>query len=595
MYSDILLVEKNIKFGKISLKTALFILTFFIGIGADAQFVFQRFPESNSLTARNLQTNQGVVKFDFSITNALNPDSVFLKKYEDNILISSKKISYSAIANLYQFLFHDTIQASLHNYEYQLWYGKNQLVKKAEQVCCGDFYIIDGQSNAESMMQNGSSSSDYNNFIRTYGNACESGYNKEWSIATGDGNRNSKGHIGQLGIAIANNIIQKNGVPVCFLSGAVGGKEILYFLRDENNKENQMTAYGRLYQRVKESGSLGNIRAIIWYHGENDAYAGTSYETYLQRNEKLYKAWKDDYKNVENIYFCQLKLGCNQSVRNTGFIQQAQLDMKKAHKDISIISTANIPHTTDNCHLDYLKGYKILGNKLYSLINHYQYGSPDSLGIFSPAVCSAYMKNKTLLNLKIENGGGLICDSDVKQDFYLNKSLQHPLDIKFSEEAIQLFFEKEISLDDSVSYSGHSGSGNYTVADSMANALLCFYGMKIQLLLPPDMPDKGNSATSDNHIDNTSIQPITNNWLHDSMAAYVSGKTLFMVSKYKKQLYGGYILYDNNGNALKKEDLVIFEGSNRIPLDIKEQHVYILSIQMKTDGAFFRKDIKLNR
>lgn len=579
---------------KFFLKTILLILTCFISIGSDAQFVFQKFPQNNSLVARNLQTNQGIVNFDFSVTNALNPDSVFLKKYEDNMLVSSKKVSYSTMMNLHQFLLNDTLYASLHNYHYELWYGTNQLVKKAEKVCCGDFYIIDGQSNAESMMQNGSSLSDYNDFIRTYGNACESGYNKEWSVATGDGNRNSKGHIGQLGIAIANNIVQKNAVPVCFLNGAVGGKEIVYFLRDESNRENQMTAYGRLYKRTKESEALENIRAIIWYQGENDAYGGTTYKDYLERNEKLYNAWKSDYKNLENIYFCQVKLGCNQNVKNTGYIQQAQLDMQRAHKDISVISTANIPHTTDNCHLDYLKGYKVLGNKLYRLIDFYQYSSPDSLGIFSPAVSTVWMKNKTQLSLKIKNVGGLICDSDVKQDFYLNKSLQKPLDIKFSEDAVQLFFEKEIAWDDSVSYSGHSGGGNYTIADSLGNTLLCFYGMKIHLILSPGLPGKESSAGSEDDINNNpSVQPIAGNWLDDSVAAYVSGKTLFVISKYNQQLKGAYILYDNNGNILKKEDLLIWGGSNIIPLDLKEQHVYILSIQIKERGIFFRKDLKL--
>lgn len=346
-----------------------------------AQFTFNKFPKDNAMVARNLTTNQGTVNFDLEMSKALHPDSLFWKKYEDEKMIFTKKTSVQVYKDSYHYHFVDTLSAALHQYTYELWYGKNLMVKKASNVCCGDFYIIDGQSNAESRIRKESCAADYSLYIRTYGNASESGNTHEWAIATGDGNRDSIGHIGQLGVALAYNIVTKNKIPVCIFNGAVGGREISYFQKDNQNIQNPQTAYGRLYTRVIKADALQNIRAIVWYQGENDAYKSTPYSNYLASLQSLYTAWKNDYNHLENIYVIQINQGCNQKVESTEAIQQAQFDFGQSHKEISLISTTDIAHYDDNCHFSYYHGYKLLGNKLYALMQQLQYGPADTLEI----------------------------------------------------------------------------------------------------------------------------------------------------------------------------------------------------------------------
>jgi hypothetical protein len=343
-----------------------------------AQFTIGKFPKDNALVARDLLTNQGVVAFDLKINKSLSHDSILWKKYEDGQLIFSKEISAQILKDSFQYRFSDTLSAGLHLYTYEIWYGKNVLIKKASNICCGDFYIIDGQSNAESRMREESCAADYSPYIRTYGHASERGNTHEWTIATGDGNRDSVGHIGQLGVALAYNIVTKNKIPVCIFNGAVGGREIIYFQKDNVNIQNPQTAYGRLFTRIKEAEALQNIRALVWYQGENDAYKNTPYSDYFASLQSLYTAWMNDYKHLENIYIVQIKQGCNQKIESTVAIQQAQLDFDRSHKEVYLITTTEMKHYGDNCHFNYYSGYKLLGNKLYGLMQHLQYGAAEN-------------------------------------------------------------------------------------------------------------------------------------------------------------------------------------------------------------------------
>ncbi len=515
------------------------------------------------MTARDLSTNKGVIKFDFTMGNNLLPDSIIWKKYEDGNLVCAKTLPFFIQNTNFHFSFNDTLYAALHEYQYELWYGNN-LLKKASRVCCGDFYILNGQSNAESTMQNESCANDYNPFIRTFGYAAENAINMQWAIAKGDGNANQIGHIGQLGIAIGANLVTKMQVPVCILNGATGGKEIIYFLKDEMNPTNKATSYGRLLTRAKEAEADEKIRAIIWYQGENDAYAGNSYEHYLTRMHTLYYSWKKDYHTVERIYIVQIKQGCKQDIMATGGIQQAQLDFSSAHSDVSILSTANIAHYADNCHFPYLQGYKIIGDKLCKMIHHFQYGSPYNLGIYSVEVMEAKRIGPTRLHLKIKNANSTFPDEEIKQNFYLNRSKQNPIGFQVKRDSLELTFLNEIALDESISYNGHTGVSLSNHPDSVGQGLLCFYQMKIDAL--PSTP-----ASVDCEV----------------------GQECFLIkSNYKTNLTGTFQLYSSSGQLIRQENMMIFEGKNSFTLQMPSEDVYIIRLHITTPDGLITKHYK---
>lgn len=453
-------------------KSILYCIFFILPYAIEAQINIIQYPQDFQVYPRNLITNNTIIPFEFTYKDVQITDSFFLIKYVDNILVSKQLISYQSELNqVYHFLFQDTIQAGLKNYTYELYFNNNFL-KRSEQICAGDYYIIYGQSNAVSRMRDVSSADFYNSYIRTFGTISTDKFHNEWRVATGD-NVEQSGFIGQLGIVLAHQIVTNNKIPICIINGALGGKPISYFLRNENNKRDLQTAYGRLLSRAIQSGTEKYIRALIWYQGENDAADKTPYNQYREANIKLFKSFFEDFPNLENLYSYQIKQGCNQENEQTSLIQQAQATMLPLFPKEIFISTADIPHGQDLCHFELISGYKKLAERLYPFINFYQYAQPIAENEFCPQAISVESKD-SIVTVKISNTQTILANECSKNDFFIKNTHENPYKIETNSNEIKLFFERN-RVGDTLMYIGHTGNETCILANEKEKPLICFF------------------------------------------------------------------------------------------------------------------------
>ncbi len=363
-------------------------------LGGGNDGTYSLFPINNQLFPRDINTNLGTVKFKGNIiTNRRNirievfrddnkdGDYDDLNEKKSTISIGDGPISFD---ETYQ------IPAELYNYRFTLIHDNGGWLERSN-IVAGDAYYIQGQSNAEARPIVNTDRDKANddpiadkNFVRVYGGG-KDGYTKQWGIANANNDAFSDFNLGQFGMRLAKRIIQKENIPISIINGAERDFDIDKFLRKESNKYDLSTNYGRELTRATEGGLIGKFRAMIWYQGETNAVSPyiLSTNTYKSKFQTYLNAWQSDFGGALKYYIIQIRPGCNDPGENINDI----LAIQQAHKELAsnpgfdIVSTNNIlKYTGDYCHYLFDNGYKIIGDRVFNLINRDFYGgsiSPD--------------------------------------------------------------------------------------------------------------------------------------------------------------------------------------------------------------------------
>jgi hypothetical protein len=384
-------------------------LFFCICTYATGQVAYTQFPLDLQLYGRNLVTNRADIPFEGKVAATSLFTELRLKKYRNAVLQNMFTIPLVYGIDSASFSLTDNILTELANYKYEL-YGylsstsTEVLLNSADSVVSGDVYIIEGQSNAEAKMYNGSASENNSPYIRVYGNGSQTGvYAEQWFVGQGDGDRATNGNIGQWGLRAASRIIAEYGFPIAVFNGAMPGQALVYF--QKNTAPITNNNYSRLLDRIKKARLNHKIRAFFWHQGESNAPSFTSTAGYKAAFKRYHDSLKLDYPSIERFYIFQIRLACYDSTtyfRAILNLQQAQKELGDTEPDMTTISTNNTQQNTDSCHFMYDKGYKEMGDRLYEQLRVYQYGAVVGNNIESPKPLSAVVTatNKITLTLK---------------------------------------------------------------------------------------------------------------------------------------------------------------------------------------------------
>ena len=328
-----------------------------------AQVSFTTLPLDKQLVARDVSTNKGHViisgTYDRSGGGNPNYDDILVRVERDGSFYDSEIEPLNYTGNVANFFFDLLIDAELENYSIEI-YGRvgasetlldlpgdaNDIL---EDIVAGDVYIIQGQSNAEANMIVGSVNDSINNYVRVY----SSGTHKEndlfnndaWYIGQGDGPKTTNGNTGQWGLVLANEIVERQNIPVAIFNGARGGRGIGYFQSDDTNNEGGKSPttnnYERLKYRLDTTGLAHKVRAIFWAQGENTQDANNYYNEFLD----IKSDWDQDYPNVEKYYIFQTDNNCVGDIENVMAIKEAQRQLAFDDDDIEIMTTAALEIT----------------------------------------------------------------------------------------------------------------------------------------------------------------------------------------------------------------------------------------------------------
>jgi len=308
-------------------------------------------------------------------------DSIYIVQTKNKLpfLRASQVLNYEK--GTAPFVFHQRIHSELSEYGFEVHseaQGRDSIMAIRDSIVCGDIFLVDGQSDAEF----GYDSSKYSNeFCRTFGiNFSEDFRDTEWAVAQTD-RFGAGASVGAWGQRIQRNILEKEHLPSCCINCAVSATNIGEHERDDTNKYNLQSIYGRELYRATESGLLKDIKAMFWEQGEANYAQG-----YYQQFSQLYNSWKQDYPNLTKIYVLQ---------NRPNFCYWGNIDMRDVQRmmgdslqGVETIAKAGIPYY-DGCHfLD--SGFDAVGDRLFLPFARDFYHSTDIADIRSPKTMGSY-------------------------------------------------------------------------------------------------------------------------------------------------------------------------------------------------------------
>jgi hypothetical protein len=306
--------------------------------------------------------------------------------------------------------------------------GKEVVVHKADNLICGDAYLIQGQSNAVATDIGKEDPEFSSEWIRSFGSTSTSPDGsrlKYWGNAIHRGRKNENAQIGYWGMELGRRLVEAHKVPICFINGAVGGTRIDMHQRNQMNPEDSTTIYGRLLWRVKEAGLTHAIKAVIWHQGENDQGAdgptgGYGWETYLQYFVDLSASWKSDFPNIQNYYLFQIwPKSCSMGVAGSdNMLREIQRTLPRYFSNMGVMSTLGI-NPPGGCHFP-PAGYAEFARMICPLLERDLYGKNSLVSITPPNLENASYSNaeKTEITLKFDQA--VVWSDSLVSEFYLD-------------------------------------------------------------------------------------------------------------------------------------------------------------------------------
>ena len=380
---------------------------------------FSKIPQNLQVFPRN-NINEAVVSIAGKI-ETVDYNTLSLLVFRNNSVIKYYRNALNFTGNIANFSFSQTIKAELANYNFKLYAIKGTdsvLVTSRENIVAGDAYLINGQSNAASWgVSNNFPNSTYrNDFCRTFGqikggNSFITESDTTWALSN-----NGKPYVGVWGIELQRQIVEKYGIPVCFINEAVSGSAITeHTIRNASNPSNVSNVYGRLLYRAKKSGHFDNLKGFFFWQGEAEAIDKPN--VWKPEFERLYNFWKTDFPSVGKFYIFQINITPFPFVEAAD-LRDYQRQIKKIFPKTEVISTIG-NSGYDGGHYT-VEGYKKIASDVFKLVSRDFYGSTDTLQITSPNVQKVYYSTvaKDEITILFDNSQKMVWtpDSTYKQD-----------------------------------------------------------------------------------------------------------------------------------------------------------------------------------
>ncbi|HWE97937.1 MAG TPA: DUF2341 domain-containing protein [Tepidisphaeraceae bacterium] len=304
---------------------------------------------------------------------------------------------------------------------------REAVLETAENLACGDVYLIDGQSNAEATSWGNEEYAYSSEWVRSFGSmegSPDGARRKEWANAVA---RGPEGHaqIGYWGMELGRRIVEGQKIPVCILNGAVGGTRIDQHQRNPADPQDLTTIYGRLLWRTRQAKLTHGVRAILWHQGENDQGAdgptgGFGWETYRQYFFDMAAGWKQDYPNVNHYYVFQIwpkscAMGFNGSDNR---LREVQRNLPTAFSGMSIMSTLGID-PPGGCHYP-PAGYGEFARLIYPLVERDNYEKVFDHSITAPNLKQARFAGEKRDAIALEFDQPVKWDKSLVGEFYLD-------------------------------------------------------------------------------------------------------------------------------------------------------------------------------
>ena len=358
-------------------------------------------------------------------------DSVFLRLYADDKLIDVQRQKVGADK---KYALATSLQAGLIAYRTEFGIkrgGAETILEKANDLVCGDVFVIQGQSNAEAWTDQRVIHPFRSPWLRSFGTPST---NKDrardvvWgnALSFNGGPNHHHYQIGYWGVELGKTLIETHKIPICIINGAQGGTRIDQHQRNEADPTDVTTIYGRLLWRLQQAKLTHGVRAVLWHQGENDqgesgatgTFGWVNYQDYFIR---MSAAWKQDYPNIKHYYIHQIWPGaCGSRSVEGDRLREQQRQLPKQFSNMSVLSTLGI-RPGGGCHF-LAEGYAAMARQLVPLVNQYNYGVEPKTSITPPNIRSVSFVNDRKDEIKLVFDQDVKWDEEIIERFYLDDS-----------------------------------------------------------------------------------------------------------------------------------------------------------------------------
>jgi hypothetical protein len=284
-----------------------------------------------------------------------------------------------------------TIKAEKADYDFEVYAARNEsdsvLITRKTDIVAGDFFVINGQSNAAATMFGGSNSK----YCRTLGRLPD----ENPAFGIGDTlwipSAWSWTYVGAWGMALQWSILENEGIPTCLINSSLPGAKVSTFLVRDHNNPASPTLYGSLLHRVRVANPK-RIRAFFWAHGEQEVFENL--DGYDKEFAQLFNFWKIDYPMVEKFVVIQSNIILlDNDLTNPvgGVVRDFLRRTKYLFPTTDHFAAVGVPGY-DGVHYD-RPGYEELGRRLFHFLRPELYKSPVVNNVRSPDIIRAFYSN----------------------------------------------------------------------------------------------------------------------------------------------------------------------------------------------------------
>ena len=356
-------------------------------------------------------------------------DSVFLRLYGGDKLIDTQR---QKIGPDNKYVLSAGLQAGLTAYRTEFGIkrgGVETILEKANDLVCGDVFVIQGQSNAEAWTDQRVVHPYRSPWLRSFGTPST---NKDrardavWgnALSFNGGPNHHHYQIGYWGVELGKTLIETHKIPICIINGAQGGTRIDQHQRNEADPTDVTTIYGRLLWRLQQAKLTHGVRTVLWHQGENDqgesgatgTFGWVNYQDYFIR---MSAAWKQDYPNIKHYYIHQIWPGaCGSRSIEGDRLRERQRQLPKQFSNMSVLSTLGI-RPGGGCHF-LADGYAAMAGQLFPLVNQYNYGVEPKTSITPPNILSASFVGGRKDEIKLVFDQDVKWEEEIIERFYLD-------------------------------------------------------------------------------------------------------------------------------------------------------------------------------
>ncbi len=377
-------------------------------------------PEDNQFYARN-EKNEGTLYYNGKLSD--NAGTVFLNLFADDILVNTRRQEVSDDGT---YAFTIKLKPGLIKYRVEfgtIMGGVRSILHTADNIVCGDAYLITGQSNALATDTRENSPPETNVWVRSYGKPTNSPgadqnlwCNPVWKTQNGE-----EAELGWWGMELAKRLVKNHQVPIFMINGAVGGTRIDQHQRCPADPTDLNTIYGRLLWRVRAAKLTHGIRAVLWHQGENDQGAagpdgGYGWETYEQYFVAMSAAWKQDFPNLQHYYIFQIwPNSCSMGNGNGDMLREVQRTLPRLYSNLDIMSTLGIK-PPGPCHFP-LEGWAEFARLIQPLIERDIYGKAFNEPITPPNLKKACFAGPARESIALEFDQDIVWNDSLINQF----------------------------------------------------------------------------------------------------------------------------------------------------------------------------------